>query len=411
MIVGAMKLLPSLLAGLGVVTTLLATESPEYSAHEWGTFTSVQGADGAQMRWNPLSVAELPKFVHSPTIAVAGKDSLWTKQRLETPVIYFHAPAPLTVNVDVAFPDGQMTEWFPSANSKICPAPTKKGFGLSWPNVAIIPRSSDAAAELESKLPTEKAGSHYYAARDAESDFIRVPREHGADEVEKYIFYRGIGKFDAPLKVTIPNPEKDDLRLENTGSEALRSLVVVRVGDGQMTITPAGDLQAKTSTVTGIGSPVPIEEGRGQLVGIMRYAVARAGLSASEAAAMVKTWDESWFTERGVRVLYVLPRAWADSVLPLTLTPAPTELERVFVGRAEVITPAMEIALAAEVEHARSGQPEAKAQAVKNIRALGLGRFLAPAFQRFYAQHTENIKLAAELCQAVNHPEPQISQR
>jgi hypothetical protein len=409
-----MNLLAPLLAGLGVVTTLLATESPQYTAHEWGTFTSVQGADGVQMRWNPLSVTELPKFVHTPTFAAAAvqeKISQWAKQRLETPVIYFHAPAPLTVNVGVAFPEGQMTEWFPSADSNF--APIKKGICLSWPNVAIIPRNSDAARGLESKLPTEQSGSHYYAARDADADFIRVPRKDGADEVEKYIFYRGIGNFDAPLKVTIPNPEKDDLRLENTGSEALRSLVVVRVGEGQMTITPAGDLQAKTSTVAGIGSPLPIEEGRGQLVNMMRYAVARAGLSASEAAAMVKTWDESWFTERGVRVLYVLPRAWADSVLPLTLTPAPEQLERVFVGRAEVITPTMEKALSTEVEHARSGQPEAKAQAVKNIRALGLGRFLAPAFQRFYSQHSgdqQSCSIFAELVNAVNKPTPKITQ-
>ena len=35
-----------------------------YVAHEWGTFTSVQGADGVQTEWNPLVTSELPQFVY-----------------------------------------------------------------------------------------------------------------------------------------------------------------------------------------------------------------------------------------------------------------------------------------------------------------------------------------------------------
>ena len=64
---------------------------------------------------------------------------------------------------------------------------------------------------------------------------------------------------------------------------------------------------------------------------------------------MVKTWDDSWFAEQGTRVLYTLPQQWTDGVLPLAITPAPKEVRRVFVGRAELITPAMEWALLREV--------------------------------------------------------------
>ena len=34
------------------------------SAHEWGTFTSVQGADGVQVVWNPFQKTDLPGFVY-----------------------------------------------------------------------------------------------------------------------------------------------------------------------------------------------------------------------------------------------------------------------------------------------------------------------------------------------------------
>src|SRR5437867_2152348 len=35
-----------------------------YVAHEWGTFTSLQGADGVLLPWHPLETAQLPKFVY-----------------------------------------------------------------------------------------------------------------------------------------------------------------------------------------------------------------------------------------------------------------------------------------------------------------------------------------------------------
>src|SRR6185436_11067205 len=36
-----------------------------FVAHEWGTFTSVQGADGALMDWRPLETVDLPRFVYN----------------------------------------------------------------------------------------------------------------------------------------------------------------------------------------------------------------------------------------------------------------------------------------------------------------------------------------------------------
>ena len=95
-----------------------------YVAHEWGTFTSVQGADGVQMAWNPLSISELPNFVYDrnrrpgaksgPKILVAKTGFVCT-QRMETPVIYFYSAQPRTIDVDVRFPSGTITEWFSPA--------------------------------------------------------------------------------------------------------------------------------------------------------------------------------------------------------------------------------------------------------------------------------------------------------
>jgi hypothetical protein len=68
------------------------------------------------------------------------------------------------------------------------------------------------------------------------------------------------------------------------------------------------------------------------------------GLFADEAHAMVETWKNSWF-EEGSRLIYIVPRSFTDSVLPLHVAPAPATTIRVFVGRLELITPATEQAV------------------------------------------------------------------
>ena len=94
---------------------------------------------------------------------------------------------------------------------------------------------------------------------------------------------------------------------------------------------------------------------------------------------MVKTWRDSWFEEDGLRVLYVLPRAWTDRTLPLEMNPAPKELVRVMVGRAEVLTPAREQTLSQNLRKAHGGDRDAVGEVVAEFKSLG--RFAQPALQ------------------------------
>lgn len=181
-----------------------------------------------------------------------------------------------------------------------------------------------------------------------------------------------------------------------------------------MTITRAGDLASKSNTTVGMSDPFPIEEGRAMLGSMLREDLTRAGLTTTEADAMVKTWDESWFTERGVRVLYILPQAWADAVLPLKLTPAPNQTVRVFVGRSEVITPQVEKALTQEIDRATSDDLTVRTESVRKIRSLGLGRFLEPAFRRIAQQRPDDRTFSArgwELLSEANQPAPALTRR
>ena len=152
-----------------------------------------------------------------------------------------------------------------------------------------------------------------------------------------------------------------------------------------------------------------------QLTAQLRTALERAGLFPAEAAAMVKTWEDSWLRESGVRVLYVLPRVWTDGVLPLAITPAPRDTVRVMVGRAEVITPAMDAAVAEEALRFRSTDEAERNTAIANLRALGLGRFLESAMRRLAMQHRDDRELSTAgwtmLQLASQPPAPAVSAR
>src|SRR5215470_4184515 len=112
----------NLLSSILVVSTMpLAGKSlGGYTAHEWGTFTSVQGGDGALLEWRPLESSRLPGFVYdwrkpglqrvSTSGLIIGKGSMLSLQRMETPVIYFYADLGTCIDVSVDFPQGTITE-------------------------------------------------------------------------------------------------------------------------------------------------------------------------------------------------------------------------------------------------------------------------------------------------------------
>jgi hypothetical protein len=103
-----------------------------------------------------------------------------------------------------------------------------------------------------------------------------------------------------------------------------------------------------------------------------------AGLYEREARAMVKTWDHAWFREDGTRILYILPRTRTDALLPLTVSPQPSEVVRVIVGRHDFLTPEQESVAEVEVARIKKAQAElAEAEA----EMAKLGRFSLQARQ------------------------------
>jgi hypothetical protein len=341
--------------------------------HEWGTFTSIAGRDGVALDWRPLSgPSDLPDFVHTIQEGnegirhrkVQGKENMTARVRMETPVLYFYSDKEMDVSVNVNFPKGKITEWYPQARAV--------GTNVDWGKIKVMP-----GAALT--FPVESSESHYYPAREVDAAPVQVCSTNNKPaQQEKFLFYRGVGNFDLPLSVKL---EKDSVVLKNMGKEEIAHLIIFENQGGKIGYRLC---DAFTGEMTH-ERPI-LDKSMDSLLEDLKQILVASGLYEKEAAAMIKTWRSSWF-EEGMRVFYVLPRTTTDQILPVTIEPRPAELVRVLVGRAEVITPQMEKAVQQQISLLRDESPQVREMAIREIRKYG--RFSEPILKRLLEQESD----------------------
>ena len=324
-----------------------------------------------------------------PTIVGNEKRAIRSNERMETPVLYFYAGREMNVDVSVAFPKGLITEWFPRVrdfrpmlSDSTKPLPVAGGW-VRWGNVRIVPK------DQKIELPNEGESNHYYHARDTDSDYVRVcgTNDQQKTEFEKFLFYRGVGNFPLPMSVkagestiSLANPTTRDLgaafalTIRKDGSGQYRALGAFKAG-ASMEVLFDGPMLAKKELISGIGRE--LEE-----------SLVKVGLYRKEAASMVKTWTDSYFETEGTRILYLLPEAMTNELLPLHITPVPTELKRVLVARVDIITPEQTKALQSLIRDLASDTFDVRDDAQKRIAAYG--RFAEPSLKEVVRTTTDS---------------------
>lgn len=397
--------------------------------HEWGTFTTFSGSNGVHLDFRPLRDNDLPGFVMNRATQSGhvwfGKARIRTRVRMETPVTYFYTDRERTVRAHVGFPTGLLTEFFPpvvAMTPRFDPDLAIGGDGepigdstLDWGDIDLIPVASlrpavqdDATAEwmkqklAESILPPA-TDNHYAYARNTDSALVHVRHplppetkemEAGAvkhfpgDYIEKFLFYRGVGKFDVPVSVVADGT--GDLLIANDGDESLERMILLRVRGESLTCTIVPEVPVGQTIRT---SPTNRQVSLEELREIMTLELTSAGLYDKEARAMVDTWTTSWFTEEGTRLFYLIPQKLTDQLLPLTIKPKPESTLRVMVGRIEIMSASQETRLLTVVkrsatERARFYRERAESGASAAVdlpvppEFSELGRLAEPALAR-----------------------------
>ncbi|MBI3267440.1 MAG: hypothetical protein HYZ53_00345 [Planctomycetes bacterium] len=405
-----------------------ATGEEDLIVHEWGTFTSVFSSDGVQLHGVHRDDVDLPAFVIPRggawgPIRYGLRDALTAEgfhdgaasQKMETPVTYFYTSRPRTVSVDVRYPKGLFTHWYPAVAADAPafgkPDPALAGGKLDWGNLDLVPPGL-ADESLRRLLPEVPKDHIWQFARETDSCYVRT-QAGGTTQAEKYLFYRGLADFPSPLAASVDANLK--VKVENRGQDKLEHVYVMYVPawtvGGRFTADPfAGGavfthLDAVESgasrTVDLKGMPEmekkPLLDVANELGDHLERSLASTGLFAAEARAMRRTWHASYFFTPGVRVLYFLSPRQTDEVLPLSIRPAPREVRRVMVGRLEVIDPGrereVESCLQNTAELLKSG--DKGAADYYRVALLREGRFLEPILRRVGA--TSHAPGVAEL--------------
>lgn len=378
--------------------------------HEWGTFTSFSGSDGIALPFNTLIGSDLPGFVMNrqkfgeradPKLKMAlafvkagGASAL---VRMETPVLYFYSDVEREVDVRVDFPKGSLTEFFPpiramgpryglglgefdtaaapaapaGAGKAAAPANPPAASFLDWGRVRIMP---PPAGDVLSKIPPMANQNHYQFARDTDSALVEFTDPAGPKQYEKFLFYRGLGNFSLPVGLIAKG--NDTFEIKNAGSSPIASAFLIERDFADHALLRFSKFENLAGRQTLALSPKRATES--DLSEAIVASLMAGGLYEKEARAMVATWKASWLDEPGDRLLYLLPRPQTDDMLPLRLAPVPDGLQRVFVGRLDLLTPENE----ARLKSLMSAATETGVLADADVRLLqGLGRFYWPALE------------------------------
>jgi hypothetical protein len=350
-------------------------------AHEWGTFTSIAGETGQAVEWLPLNTpSDLPNFVEH-FHGTGFKVGLGGTIRMETPVLYFYSTHDTTVDVSVSFFHGLITEWYPRA-THIEPSSSlenvvlfqqRSNGSISWKSVSVQPSAGLA-------FPQEAQPSHYYAARDVASSPLRVSTKNGGEN-EKFLFYRGVSVAPAPLSaLVLPNGQIE--AMNQSSGEIPKLILFERRGE------QVGFREARAVREGVILDPPILDASLDSLLPDLEASLISSGLYPEEAHAMLESWKDSWF-EEGSRLIYIVPNSFVEKILPLSIEPQPATVQRVFVGRMELLTPATQKAIETAV-------------ASHDVATLAqYGRFLAPMIESILRKGSATAP-SAQLSETLN---------
>jgi len=338
-------------------------QNSSFIVHEWGTFTARYNYSSIPYDDLNIRVEEpVPSFVYSLNFKDVTRKQIWNTKnddytylnlpvllkdvtiKMETPVLYFYSPYELkNVNVSVNFNQGTISEYYPMPSQKeslaYCDSKINQPFNTDLPTLSFKNYKGWASWSIDVLPPnTERTLTHpnesvskvWLAPRKTESNSILCN-----NEVEKYIFYRGLASFENPI---IPRHlSNGKIEVENKAGDLPFIMVYERTGLGERFVWGMQEAKADEKIIFSKVNPkISTDDWNKSYKQVFINELIKDGLYESEAKAMIATWENSYFEKTGISVFWIVPKAFTDAILPLTISHNPTEITRVFVGRTQI---------------------------------------------------------------------------
>ncbi|HEV3202905.1 MAG TPA: hypothetical protein VGY77_00910 [Gemmataceae bacterium] len=297
--------------------------------HEWGVFRVQKDIAyaNADMRviWD-----NLPKFVYGQ---LPGRElpKHWNNYMIiDKPVIFFHSPEPVDIQLQVDFPKGMAAVWWPGTQRPAVHGgvihSSLSSSTLEWKLRVKQPPKGNP--RIPGEMPVDP-GSWVKTLRavQAEDIFSYVGEENFGYEKEKFVYYDGLLPKGNWVSISVTG---DNITVVNQARNPVYDLTIIdrrpleRIRVARLDkLEPRAEkkdleftqMETKNWPATGIDTFV------GQLK--------KAGLNEDEGASLVELWKQELFQTEGVTLFYRLPQEEYDQWLPIKIFPRPEKLVRV----------------------------------------------------------------------------------
>ena len=350
------------------------------TVHEWGTFTSRYrdnsfpgGTYVPKYSDNGFPEYDLHKSIDEPVpgfvynlnfntrfkFALPGYkggyflDSIpvnlpYVPIKMETPVLYFYSKKEVKdLHVNVSFPQGSISEFYPLPYRREDTAYVRSKVSMEFDSEIARPNlrfnNYNGFAEWKINIlapdkliqpthPDNEVPNLWLAPRKTQSNMIE-----SNGEIEKYIFYRGLAAFINPV---IPYYTKSgNLLIHNNSSHEIAYVMVYEMGkDGKRYVWGVSSMKEDIFDMFN-KSPKEVSDYEWENSYRKEFVISltKAGLYEDEAEAMHNTWKHSYFEKPGLKIFWIVPRKFTDEIIPITFSQPIASLERVMVGRTEIM--------------------------------------------------------------------------
>lgn len=267
--------------------------------HEWGVWRLSSAGRVASLE---ELVRESPSFVHRSAEAATGVLPMAIPpeyQICDKPVIFLHAGTTMDVRITVGFPTGRPYLHYPEATDGMA----NGSRGLQWYGQVNAP-----STPVDASAYRPASASHWWSfLRSAGASPFVSSASH---ETESFLFYDGETRFPDGFRAR---------RRRITPIAGHVDSVAWQLESGHASHLDIAGARMTRRSLASVDA----------LRADMKTTLMARGLTAGESDSLLDTWRSNLFAGDERRVIWMLPRATYDAMLPLTVTPTPTEVVRV----------------------------------------------------------------------------------